>query len=204
LSYPEKEFLSYLKREPDNLFLIVDQLLPNSYLEEVDFLREEAIKIIEAGVFYQGGLKGASHGAGINFDKIPISSSMSNLILELAFDVKLISYAGNWQNNLFADFKEGGERIIEFLKQNSAKRILAKFEKTYNDLISLESDIKQLNLSEQKRMKYLRGIIANTLLKNVVRQRGVKAVIAERTQDILSAFDMQCNPHTVRKYLENK
>lgn len=204
MSYPEKEFLSYLKREPDNLFLIVDQLLPNSYLEKVDFLREEAIKIIEAGVFYQGGLKGASHGAGINFDKIPISSSMSNLILELAFDVKLISYAGNWQNNLFADFKEGGERIIEFLKQNSAKRILAKFEKTYNDLISLESDIKQLNLSEQKRMKYLRGIIANTLLKNVVRQRGVKAVIAERTQDILSAFDMQCNPHTVRKYLENK
>ena len=91
-----------------------------------------------------------------------------------------------------------------FLRKTPAKRILTKFEKSYEELISLESDIKNLMMSAKKRKRYMMQMVADKLLKNVVQKRGVKAIIAERTCEFLSVFQMQCNPHTVRKYLENK
>ena len=102
MDYPENLFLSYLKQEPVNVLnLIANEILPPDRLEKVDLIRAEAIKIIETGIFYQGGLKGASHGDGVNFDKIALKSNINELIINLSIVSKFMIDMGNRHDKFF-------------------------------------------------------------------------------------------------------
>jgi|GEM_PF-3406848 hypothetical protein len=167
-----------------------------------EIVRSEALKIMESGIFDNGGLNSIySH------DPVLIEN-IDQFIYDLSellswYETKIAGWTPGYQY-IFSDGVRDLEAFATAIRIFKGKRWARKFTTVLDKLKTLEKEIQAEPESPPGvSMPALKQDVAETFHRHI-KVPNTKEIMATRSAELLNAFDISATPEGMREYFKNK
>lgn len=206
-----KTLLSFLKSEPLNWFAVplhCPSLVSKENQDKFLGFAPTIIKVMESGIFYNGGLKGADNpGNGLQYESHPIKD-LDQFIYDLAYalylEVGSTDYPSDFQQYSFSEGMRHLKWFVSLVRWHKGKRAAEQMKKAVSTLETLARNIEtKKNLTPNVSKPAIKKQIVDIFLEHI-QVPTPRSIMADRAADLLNAFDISATPEGMREYFKNK